>query len=134
MAAVMARKVTRKKTEYYVNNKEFLAALIKYREDVEIAKLRDRPKPVIPRYIGDKIQHDIIDVSRHIKLHRRLSYQSMVYELEVNGSEEIYFYIDFTDSKNIVFIESKGPPFFFLKTRTKGCGRSFAAATTYDII
>ncbi len=37
----------RKRSEHYVNNKEFLAALIKYREDVEIAKLRDKPKPVI---------------------------------------------------------------------------------------
>ena len=43
----------RKRSEHYVNNKEFLAALIKYREDVDIAKIRDRPKPVIPRYIGE---------------------------------------------------------------------------------
>ena len=43
----------RKRSEHYVNNKEFLAALITYRENVEIAKLRDKPKPVIPRYIGD---------------------------------------------------------------------------------
>ena len=43
----------RKRSEHYVNNKEFLAALIKYREDVEIAKIRDKPKPVIPRYIGE---------------------------------------------------------------------------------
>ena len=49
-AGTMAR---RKRSEHYVNNKEFLAALIKYREDVEIAKLRDKPKPVIPRYIGE---------------------------------------------------------------------------------
>ena len=38
----------RKRSEHYVNNKEFLAALIKYREDVEIAKINDRPKPTIP--------------------------------------------------------------------------------------
>ena len=50
-AGTMARRRT--KSEHYVNNKEFLAALIKYREDVEIAKLRDRTKPVIPRYIGE---------------------------------------------------------------------------------
>ena len=43
----------RKRSEHYVNNKEFLAALIKYREDKEIAALKDLPKPVIPRYIGD---------------------------------------------------------------------------------
>ena len=43
----------RKRSEHYVNNKEFLAALIRYREDVEIAKLQDKTKPVIPRYIGE---------------------------------------------------------------------------------
>ena len=41
------------RSEHYVNNKEFLAALIKYREEVDIAKIRDKPKPVIPRYIGE---------------------------------------------------------------------------------
>ena len=62
--AVMAK---RKRSEHYVNNKEFLAALVKYREDVEITFIQkygreptkvDRAtkwdtKPVIPRYIGD---------------------------------------------------------------------------------
>ena len=43
----------RKRSEHYVNNKEFLAALIKYREDKEIALLQDKPKPPIPRYIGE---------------------------------------------------------------------------------
>ena len=43
----------RKRSEHYVNNKEFLAALIKYAEDKEIALLQDKPKPIIPRYIGE---------------------------------------------------------------------------------
>ena len=43
----------RKRSEHYVNNKEFLAALIKYQEDIEIARLQDKVKPVIPRYIGE---------------------------------------------------------------------------------
>ena len=47
----MARRRT--KSEHYVNNKEFLAALIKYREDKEIAQIKGLPKPVIPRYIGE---------------------------------------------------------------------------------
>ena len=42
-----------KRSEHYVNNKEFLAALIKYREDKEIALIQGKPKPVIPRYIGE---------------------------------------------------------------------------------
>jgi hypothetical protein len=43
----------RKRSQHYVNNKEFLAALIKYREDVDIARINDKQKPQIPRYIGD---------------------------------------------------------------------------------
>ena len=44
---------TRKRSEHYVNNKEFLAALIKYREDVAIAEVQGKSKPPIPRYIGE---------------------------------------------------------------------------------
>ena len=43
----------RKRSEHYVNNKEFLAALIKYREDKEIAEIKGLEKPRIPRYIGE---------------------------------------------------------------------------------
>ena len=49
-ARIMGR---RKRSEHYVNNKEFLAALIKLREDREIAEIRGREKPRIPRYIGE---------------------------------------------------------------------------------
>ena len=43
----------RKRSEHYVNNKEFLAALIAYREKVDLAAQRGEHKPVIPSYIGD---------------------------------------------------------------------------------
>ena len=43
----------RKRSEHYVNNKEFLAALIKHREDIEIAEIQGKEKPRIPRYIGE---------------------------------------------------------------------------------
>ena len=43
----------RKRSEHYVNNKEFLAALIRYKEDREIAEIKGLPRPIIPRYIGD---------------------------------------------------------------------------------
>ena len=49
----MTTKKDPKKAEHYVNNKEFLAALIKYREDKEIAEIQGKPKPPIPRYIGE---------------------------------------------------------------------------------
>ena len=44
---------SQKPKEHYVNNKEFLAALIAYREDREIAEAKGLPRPVIPRYIGE---------------------------------------------------------------------------------
>ena len=43
----------RKRSEHYVNNKEFLAALIKYREDIEIAQIKGKPKPRITNYLGE---------------------------------------------------------------------------------
>jgi len=48
--AIMTRK---KRSEHYVNNKEFLAALIKYREQLILAQQRGEGKPQIPRYIGE---------------------------------------------------------------------------------
>ena len=49
-ARIMGR---RKRSEHYVKNKEFLAALIKLREDREIAEIQGKEKPRIPRYIGE---------------------------------------------------------------------------------
>ena len=43
----------RKRSEHYVNNKEFLAAIIDYKDEIIIAEKRGLPKPVIPRYIGE---------------------------------------------------------------------------------
>ena len=43
----------RKRSVHYVNNKEFLEALIDYRQRVAIAEQRGDPKPQISNYIGD---------------------------------------------------------------------------------
>ena len=48
--AIMTRK---KRSEHYVNNKEFLAALIKHREQLILAQQSGETKPQIPRYIGE---------------------------------------------------------------------------------
>ena len=41
-----------KSKEHYVNNKEFLAAIIEYKENVEIAQLKGLKKPPVGEYIG----------------------------------------------------------------------------------
>jgi hypothetical protein len=43
----------RKRSVHYVNNKEFLAALIAYRESVQLAEQRGDPKPQITNYLGE---------------------------------------------------------------------------------
>ena len=44
---------TKKKSEHYVNNKEFLEALVNYRAKCQRAEEAGEPRPVIPRYIGE---------------------------------------------------------------------------------
>jgi hypothetical protein len=39
--------------ENYVNNREFLDALMVYRREVALAKQADLPKPKVPNYIGE---------------------------------------------------------------------------------
>ena len=46
----MARRATK---ENYVNNKEFLDALMVYRQQVATAKELDKPKPRVPNYVGE---------------------------------------------------------------------------------
>jgi hypothetical protein len=45
--------MSRKKSEHYVNNKEFLEALIVHRTKVAHAKENDLPKPRISNYLGE---------------------------------------------------------------------------------
>ena len=51
--AIMAKRG--RKSEHYVNNKEFLEALVDYRQRVQIALDKGKEKPPIPRYIGECI-------------------------------------------------------------------------------
>ena len=54
----------KKKSEHYVNNKEFLEALIVYRSKVENARENDLPKPRITNYLGDNTpSHNEFNVS-----------------------------------------------------------------------
>ena len=43
----------KKKTEYYVNNKEFLEAVTVYRNAVIKAREAEDPRPRVPNYIGE---------------------------------------------------------------------------------
>ena len=43
----------KRKSEHYVNNKEFLEALVNYRAKCQRAEEAGESRPVIPRYIGE---------------------------------------------------------------------------------
>ena len=43
---------TKKKSEHYVNNKEFLAAMVEYKKSVDKAKREKKDKPRVPDYVG----------------------------------------------------------------------------------
>ena len=43
----------RKRSEHYVNNKEFLEAIVKYKNDVADAAEKGEPKPRITNYLGE---------------------------------------------------------------------------------
>tara|TARA_A100001201_G_scaffold76605_1_gene69068 strand:+ start:1188 stop:1658 length:471 start_codon:yes stop_codon:yes gene_type:complete len=45
--------MSRKKSEHYVNNKEFLEALIVYRAEVAVAQEKGLPTPRITNYLGE---------------------------------------------------------------------------------
>ena len=45
--------MVRKRSEHYVNNKEFLAAIVEYKYLIKLAEEKGNPKPVIPRYLGE---------------------------------------------------------------------------------
>ena len=45
--------MARKRSEHYVNNKEFLAAIVEYKEKIALAAERGEDKPRITRYIGE---------------------------------------------------------------------------------
>ena len=43
----------RKRSEHYVNNKEFLYAIVQYKKDVKDAEEAGQPKPRITNYLGE---------------------------------------------------------------------------------
>ena len=43
----------KKKPEHYVNNKEFLAAMVEYRKSVNKSKRTKQIKPRVPDYVGE---------------------------------------------------------------------------------
>lgn len=85
--AVMTK---RKRSEHYVNNKDFFAALIRYREDVEIATINNKPKPPIPRYIGECF----LKIANHLSFKPNFVNYMFKEDMISDGIENCVQYID----------------------------------------
>ena len=54
--------MVRKRSEHYVNNKEFLAAIVEYKYLIKLAEEQGKSKPIIPRYLGECF----MKIARHL--------------------------------------------------------------------
>ena len=79
-----------KKSEHYVNNKEFLNALENYFAEVERAKLNDQPKPQIPRYIGECF----LKIANHLSYKPNFVNYMFKDDMICDGIENCLQYID----------------------------------------
>ena len=79
-----------KKKEHYVNNKEFLAALIDYRDKCRIAKENDEPLPRVPNYIGDCF----LKIATHLSYKPNFVNYMFKDDMICDGVENCITYID----------------------------------------
>ena len=79
-----------KNKEYYVNNKEFLAAIVDYREKVFIAKEKETSKPRVPNYIGECF----LKIATHLSYKPNFVNYMFREEMICDGIENCLQYID----------------------------------------
>lgn len=79
-----------KKKEHYVNNKEFLAALIEYRDNCAKAKELGEPNPKVPNYIGDCF----LKIATHLSYKPNFVNYMFKDDMICDGVENCITYID----------------------------------------
>ena len=86
-----------KKTNHYVNNADFLKALIDYREKCELANKEGKPEPQIPNYIGECFYK----IADHLSRKPNFISYSFRDEMVADGIENCLMYFrNFDDSKS----------------------------------
>ena len=89
--------MARKKTEYYVNNKEFLAAITEYRQKVLAAKESGAPRPRVTNYIGSCF----LKIATHLSYKPNFVNYMFREDMICDGIENCLQYIDnFDPSKS----------------------------------
>ena len=82
-----------KKKEHYVNNKEFLEALVVYRKKVNEAKNAGEPHPKVPDYIGECF----LKIATHLSYRPNFVNYMFKDDMICDGIENCLQYIDNVD-------------------------------------
>jgi hypothetical protein len=77
-----------KKTKHYINNADFLKALIDYRAACDEAKRTDKPDPIVPNYIGECF----IKIAEHLSRKPNFVSYSFRDEMIADGIENCIMY------------------------------------------
>ena len=89
--------MAKKKSQHYVNNKEFLAAMIDYKEQVKKAETAGKERPVVSHYVGECIMKIAVHLS-HKPNFINYSYRD---EMICDGIENCLQYIEnFNEEKS----------------------------------
>ena len=83
-------KQTKKKSEHYVNNKEFLAAMVEYKKSVNKAKRDKVEKPPVPDYIGGCF----LKIANHLSYRPNFINYTYRDDMISDGIENCLAYID----------------------------------------
>jgi len=92
------------KTEYYVNNKDFLAAIVAFREKVHFAKLNDLPRPRLTPYIAECF----LKIATHLSYKPNFVNYMFREDMVCDGIENCLQYVDNFDPE-----KSKNPFAYF---------------------
>lgn len=79
-----------KKKEHYVNNKDFLDALVQYRIHVKEAKEQGKPKPKVPEYVGECF----LKIATHLSYRPNFVNYMFKDDMICDGIENCLQYID----------------------------------------
>lgn len=107
-----------KKTRHYINNEDFLNALIDYRAKCDEAKKAGKEEPIVPNYIGECF----IKIAEHLSRKPNFISYSFREEMISDGIENCIMYFrnfDPTKSKNPFAYFTQIIYFAFLRRITK---------------
>ena len=86
----MATLAEKKKKPHYVNNKEFLAAMVEFKQMVADAEAAGEPKPRVPNYIGECF----LKIANHLSYRPNFINYTYKEEMISDGIENCLQYIN----------------------------------------